>query len=107
MFCWPSCLLIPRGRYQLPEKSALTLLRLLLLCCSSGFGMTGRGAQKCDQGFYNPGNNYETCKACGYGYTTTAAGAGLTVADCITDKGYGFTNGKTGECPIGKTTCLL
>lgn len=66
--------------------------------------MSGRRGQKCDQGYYNPGNNYEACKACGFGFTTTGSGAGRTSADCITDKGYGFTNNRMGECPIGELT---
>lgn len=63
--------------------------------------MTGRGAQKCDKGYFNPGNNHAACKACGYALTTAGPGAGLTAADCITDKGYGMTDNKMGECPIG------
>jgi hypothetical protein len=64
--------------------------------------MTGRGAQRCDQGFFNPGNNRETCKACPYGYTTSAAGAGITSADCRVELGQGAPTGPMGPCPIGE-----
>lgn len=70
-----------------------------------GFGLTGRGGQKCDPGFYNPGNNYDACTKCPFGYTTLGAGLGITAADCVTDLGYGLVNGLMGECPIGECCC--
>lgn len=68
---------------------------------STGFGMTGRGAQRCDQGFYNPGNNYESCTACPFGHTTSGPGKGLTLDDCFVGAGYGLLGGKLAPCPTG------
>lgn len=66
-----------------------------------GYGLSGRVAQRCDQGYYNPGNNYDKCTACPFGTTTAGAGAGRTIADCSTALGHGKTDGKMGLCPIG------
>lgn len=67
----------------------------------AGYGLSGRVAQHCDQGYYNPGNNYDQCTACPFGTTTAGAGTGRTLADCATGLGYGQTDGKMGLCPIG------
>jgi hypothetical protein len=64
--------------------------------------MSGRLAQRCDQGSFNPGDNYEPCTACPYGLTTAGPGAGLTSGDCMAAKGFGVTNGLMGPCPIGE-----
>lgn len=72
----------------------------------AGYGMVGRGAQKCEAGTYNPGNNYDACTKCAFGYTTLGAGVGVTAADCVTDLGYGIKNGIMGQCPIGECRWL-
>ena len=63
----------------------------------TGYGYKGRMSQACDQGSYNPGDNYEECKPCPFGYTTTGVGIGKTAADCLSAPGYG----PGGLCPIG------
>lgn len=40
---------------------------------TTGYGYSGRVAQRCDQGYYNEGDNYNTCKACPFGMTTDGA----------------------------------
>jgi hypothetical protein len=64
--------------------------------------MSGRAAQKCDQGSYNQGDNYETCKPCPYGTTTTAPGAGRTLDDCQAAAGFD----DNGMCRIGECNQL-
>lgn len=67
--------------------------------------MSGRGGQRCDAGSYNPGNNYEACKACPRGTTTAGPGTGRSLADCKSFAGFGAVAGAFGECPIGEPFC--
>jgi hypothetical protein len=90
-----------------PDRQAEHNVTLCSACLhpTTGYGMTGRGAQKCDPGAYSPGNSYAPCQKCPFGYTTFGAGLGITAADCVTDLGYGLVNGAMGECPIGECCC--
>lgn len=66
----------------------------------AGFGYTGRGAQPCDVGMWNEGNNRDACKPCPkFGTTTAAPGAGKSAADCISAAGFGAD----GLCPKGES----
>ena len=71
----------------------MTEASLSFNCQHAGYGMTGRGAQKCNQGYYNPGNNYLPCSQCPFGMTTSGPGVGKTSDDCIVAAGYGLTTG--------------
>lgn len=73
---------------------------------ATGFGYNGRIAQPCDRGFWNLADSYGTCKACGYGLTTAAVGAGKTEADCGLAAGFGNNGGTVGPCPAG-VFCFL
>ena len=68
---------------------------------ATGFGYNGRIAQPCDRGFWNLADSYGTCKACGYGLTTAAVGAGKKEADCGLAAGFGNNGGTVGPCPAG------
>lgn len=67
----------------------------------TGYGYNGRVSQRCDQGTYNPGDTYGTCTPCPFGLTTSAVGAGVTVADCGVAGGFGNFSGTIAPCPIG------
>lgn len=81
------------------------LLSVLLAPSSrthAGYGMAGRGAQRCDKGFWNAGNNYDACTACPFGTTTKGPGSGLSAADCVVELGRGNVTGVVQACPIGR-----
>ena len=69
-----------------------------MLTRAAGYGYNGRVAQPCDQGTYNEGGNYDACKPCQLGTTTTGPGAGKSSSDCKTAAGY--AGGAL--CPVGE-----
>lgn len=90
---------------QIPASAkylAATGYTSVLACVTKpGYGFSGRGAQLCDKGTYNPGGNLDACKECRFGTTTTGVGVGKTAADCVVAAGFGFVDGALAACPIG------
>jgi hypothetical protein len=71
-----------------------------------GYGYNGRNSQPCETGTYNARNNLESCKPCGFGYTTEGVGKGVTFASCGVAAGYGYDAVLQAvvPCPIGGST---
>jgi hypothetical protein len=71
----------------------------------AGYGYNGRVSQPCNKGFWGAKDTYGTCVACGYGLTTSAVGAGKSVADCGVAAGFGYDGTTVQLCAMGE--CLL
>jgi hypothetical protein len=68
----------------------------------AGFGYASRQSDMCAEGTYNDKDSYDICKPCPFGTTTAGVGLGVTVDDCKLARGFGFHDGRIGNCPVGK-----